>query len=75
MWWKQLLEEVSMGWKGKGKLKKTCPQFGNLVRFQCPKLKSTEIIYYKGVKIQGLVSFLLDVSDSATKNTITLTKL
>jgi hypothetical protein len=66
MWWKQL-PEVSMGWK-------TCPQFGDLVPFQCPKLKSTEIIYYNGDKIQGLVSFLLDVSDSATENTITLTK-
>jgi hypothetical protein len=66
MWWKQL-PEVSMGWK-------TCPQFGDLVPFQCPKLKSTEIIYYKGDKIQGLVSFLLDISDSATENTITLTK-
>ncbi|XP_012699762.1 uncharacterized protein LOC101773073 isoform X1 [Setaria italica] len=52
------LPKVSMGRKGKAKLKKTYPRFGNLVRFQCRKLKYTEIIYEKGVKIQELVSFL-----------------
>ncbi|XP_034588680.1 MEIOTIC F-BOX protein MOF [Setaria viridis] len=69
------LPKVSMCRKGKAKLKKTYPQFGNLVRFQCRKLKYTEIIHEKGVKIQELVSFLLDISGSATKNNTTLTKV
>nr|CAB3483637.1 unnamed protein product [Digitaria exilis] len=37
---------------------KTRFRFWNLVRFQCHKLKSTEIIYKKGGKIKELVSFL-----------------
>ncbi|CAL4904790.1 unnamed protein product [Urochloa decumbens] len=66
---------VSMGQKGKAKLKKTHSGLQNLVHFQCSKLKYTEIIYEKGVKIQELVGFLLDISGSATENSITLTKV
>ncbi|KAG0525898.1 hypothetical protein BDA96_06G097500 [Sorghum bicolor] len=77
-----MLPEASTGGKGvklkttgKGaKSKKTHSGFRNLVRIQCCKLKSTEIIYKKGVKIQELVSLLLDISECAPMNTTTLTK-
>ncbi|CAN6275749.1 unnamed protein product [Urochloa humidicola] len=68
------LPKVFPGGKGKAKSKKAYCQFQNLVRFKCEKLKSTEIIYRNGRKIQGLVSFFLGISDCAPKNTITLTK-
>ncbi|CAN6228199.1 unnamed protein product [Urochloa humidicola] len=68
------LPKVLPGGKGKAKSKKAYFQFQNLVRFKCQKLKSTEIIYKNGTKIQGLVSFFLGISGCAPKNTITLTK-
>ncbi|CAL5067902.1 unnamed protein product [Urochloa decumbens] len=68
------LPKVFPGGKGKAKSKKAYCQFQNLVHFKCQKLKSTEIIYREGRKIQGLVSFFLGISGCAPKNTITLTK-
>ncbi|CAL5031935.1 unnamed protein product [Urochloa decumbens] len=59
----------------KGKAKKTHFQSRNLVRFQCLKLKSTEIIYKKGGKVKELVSFLLDISERAPMNSILLTQV
>ncbi|CAO2042343.1 unnamed protein product [Urochloa humidicola] len=58
--------------QGKGKAKSRSQ---NLVCCQCNKLKSTEIIYKKGGKVQELVTFLLGISDSAPENTMTLTKV
>ncbi|CAL5031976.1 unnamed protein product [Urochloa decumbens] len=68
------LPKVFLRGKGKAKSKKTYCQFQNLVGFKCQKLKSTEIIYKNGSKIQGLVSLFLGISGCAPKNTITLTK-
>jgi len=67
------LPEGSVG--GKGKARKTHLWSRNLVRFQCHKLKSTEIIYEKGDKIQELVYLLLDISECAPMDTVTLTKV
>jgi len=67
------LPEGSVG--GKGKARKTHLWSRNLVRFQCHKLKSTEIIYEKGDKIQELVCLLLDISECAPMDTVTLTKV
>ena len=73
LWWKQL-PKVSPEGKGKARSGKGYCQFQNLVRFKCQKLKSTEIIYKNGSKIQGLVSLFLGISDCAPKNTVTLKK-
>ncbi|CAN6248739.1 unnamed protein product [Urochloa humidicola] len=59
----------------KGKAKRTYFQSQGLVRFQCCKLKSTEIIHKRGAKVQELVSFLLDISERAPMNSVTLTKV
>ncbi|CAL5016850.1 unnamed protein product [Urochloa decumbens] len=58
--------------EGKGRAKSRSL---NLVCCQCNKLKSTEIIYKKGGKVQELVNFLLDISHSAPENKMTLTKV
>jgi len=68
------LPKVSPEGKGKARSGKGYCQFQNLVRFKCQKLKSTEIIYKNGSKIQGLVSLFLGISDCAPKNTVTLKK-
>ncbi|CAL5067941.1 unnamed protein product [Urochloa decumbens] len=59
----------------KGKAKKTYFQSRGLVRFQCRKLKSTEIIHKKGGKVKELVSFLLDISERTPMNSILLTQV
>ncbi|CAN6228215.1 unnamed protein product [Urochloa humidicola] len=53
------------------KSKKTYSGSRDLACSQCPKLKSTEIIYYQHANVSELVKFLLEVA--ATKNIITFT--
>jgi len=68
------LPNVFLGGKGKARSEKGYCQFQTLVHFKCQKLKSTEIIYKNGSKIQGLVGLFLGISGWAPNNTITLQK-
>ncbi|CAL5067929.1 unnamed protein product [Urochloa decumbens] len=66
-----MLSDGSKGGGRKAKSKKTYSGSKNLACSQCPKLKSTEIIYCDHDNISELVSFLLEIA--APKNTITFT--
>ncbi|CAL5067931.1 unnamed protein product [Urochloa decumbens] len=65
------LSDGTKGGERNGNSKKTYSGSRNLARCQCPKLKSTEIIYYQHANVSELVRFLLEVA--APKNTITFT--